>query len=433
MKPLSAYLLALARSVIAFCCLFWAGAALAQDAMKEIENSLVHIVVTAIPVIGDESKPRTEVARGTGFVVSDDGFVLTSYHLIKDIKGIKQGSLEIKASFGPVISSDNNRKPLEPVKSDVAFDLLLLKVDDDGSDFSPVKFARSSEVANLSSSDILMTKGFQRPDNPSKEWTVSDRTNGHIANKNGPAAHLWMVELTMNSGQSGSPIFLRNGHVVGIATADSLINKDSNFMIPAYFADSLLSHIRLGEMQVQIAELTERLNAIETDKVDASIARIGEAETSLTEIQSNFLWSAGITESGSLHNRQIYVEYRRLANKGPEIGSIILNIKPYAVGEEGDSITMGSPKLDFYNKPSDGSQPPNEYDPATRRGKFPIKRALQLVMEHFCETDDLKALQRLSVGVIPVLKDGQTLAKETIAVDFPFDTKECSNVLSPNG
>jgi Trypsin-like peptidase domain len=397
----------------------WMAQASALESVDDkIRKSLVYLEASGL----NETNGTKPVTQATGFLVSSDGFILTTYHLLSELGKVAPGSVQIGANVFK--KTPNPEFVAVPVQAMPEFDLLLLKVSPNAVPFQPLVLGT---LADALSATAVKTSGFPKSANYRPD-------SGSIGSKDTTSGYLWEVnDMPFDFGQSGSPVYTDEGVVVGVAKGQLDGSPGVNYMIPIQFTDSLLATIRLSDMQAQIASLTDRLNELETKKVDESIARIGEAETSLTEIQSNFLWSAGTSESGPVQNRQLFVEYRRLANKGPEISSIILSIKPYAVGEGGDSITMLSPKLEFYNKPGDGSPPPSEYDPVTRRGLFPVKRALQLVMEHFCESDELKALQRLNIGVIPVLKDGQKLAKETIVVDYPFDAKECSDVLSPNG
>lgn len=316
-------------------------AALAQEpAAARVKESLVLLMISGVPDVKTQSgqePAREEFARGTGFLVSQDGFILTNYHLIKKAGGYKPDSVKIFASFGPTVSS--NVEEVQLVKSDKAFDLLLLKAASrDSQAYKPVTFATSSEIMALHSGAAISRVGFPRPENPTlqKNAILSD---GTVSDFNGPDAHLWQIDLTINAGQSGSPIFQTLGgveKVVGIATSDSTINEDTEFMIPAFFADSLLAHVKFAGLEQKYASLEERINTLEKEKVDPSIGRIGEAEDDLKDIQKYFTWT------GVMAGSDLTVKLQKIVSDGPMPQEIKVNVTPVAYSEDGSNVELGS-------------------------------------------------------------------------------------------
>ena len=424
MKQRSELGLLAARIAIACFCFLWAGLAGAQDAAEkaaeQIDKSLVHIVVTAIPALGGQEKPREEVARGTGFVVSEDGFILTSFHLIKNIKpeGIKDQSMEIQASIGPA-DNPGSRRQLQLVKSDIAFDLLLLKGQTMDSPYNPVKFASAADIAKLTPTDELVTKGFQRPENPTEEATLDTRSDGKIVNKNSSSPHLWKVALTLNAGQSGSPIFLEDGRVVGIAAADSAINKHTYFMIPAYFADSLLSHVRMGEMQKQIAELIAKLNKLEKDKIEPAVE-------DLEQVARNFEWTAAVADG------EIEIAYETLTQRGPKIGFVRVSATPIIFKKDGLPELVSSAFVDLDGNSESDDLKPRDFDKEARRAAIATPTLLTKVKNQFCSAGAAYSSDRMRLVIEPFLEDGKALASRTLFVEAIFRKKsECSS--APQG
>ncbi len=391
-----------------------------------VKDSLVHLIVKAIPDVptqpGQEPKLE-EMARGTGFVVSRDGFVLTNYHLVKDLSGYKPGSLVISASFGQ--DEEINRRKLQLVKSDAAFDLLLLKGAEGSATYKPVVFSDSNGIKVLNADSELYSAGFPRAEDPTLQ-TEPVSSRGSVKDRNGPDAHLWNLSLEMNAGQSGSPVFTKNGHVVGIATSDSRINKSTNFMIPAYFADSLLAHVKFAAMEEKYAALEERINKMEKDKIDPSIGRIGEAETSLKEIQSNFMWSAANKQ------QDLNIVFRKLASSGPVIEKLRLSITPSVSNKEGLPVDIGSVNTDFDFDGDPDYFLLTAYDKNTRKGTFSVKAALDVLRRKFCSEGKSFVLDKFTVGIEPFLKDDVALEPEYVTVDYPLVKKGCANAV-PNG
>jgi S1-C subfamily serine protease len=305
-----------------------------------VKESLVHLIISGVPNVNTQTgvePDREEFSKGTGFLVSQDGFILTNYHLMKNAGAYKADKIEIKASFGPTINSAV--EDVQLVKSDKAYDLLLLKVGSrDSQKFKPVVFATSSEIMALQTGAKISLLGFPGPENPilQKNAIAAD---GTISDFNGSDAHLWQINLTTNAGQSGSPIFQAVGgveKVVGIATSDSKINKDTEFMIPAFFADSLLAHVKFAGLEQKYAALEERINTLEKEKVDPSIGRIGDAENDLKDIQKYFTWT------GIMVGSDLTVKLQKIVSDGPMPQKIKVNVTPVAYNADGSDVELGT-------------------------------------------------------------------------------------------
>jgi Trypsin-like peptidase domain len=303
------------------------------DPVSDIEQSLAYIEVIATSIADDGKElPQAVLARGTGFVVSNDGFILTSNHLIKNLPAFKKGSLQIRAGIGP--DGARHLDSVESIKSDAAYDLLLLKAPSDTREYFPVTFASSSEMMDLRKSATLKTKGFQRPEDPTKQATITAPEQGTLSNLNGAPSHFWMVSTTINAGQSGSPFFLENGEVVGIASAKSLINDDTFFVVPAYFADSLLSHIRFAQLQAQIDSIKGQLGEIK-EGLPPIGARLENAETDLSDIGNYLSWS------GSFDKDSLKIDFQKLVADGVTPEKIKASVKPVAFDENNIEIALG--------------------------------------------------------------------------------------------
>jgi S1-C subfamily serine protease len=392
--------------------------AVAQEPQEvRVKESLVHLIISGIPDVNTQSgePDREEFSKGTGFLVSQDGFILTNYHLMKKAGAYKQDKIEIKASFGPTINSDV--ADVQLVKSDKAFDLLLLKVGSrDSQPYKPVVFATSSEIMALKPGAKISLLGFPGPENPvlQRNAILSD---GTITDFNGADAHLWQINLTTNAGQSGSPIFQTVGgvdKVVGIATSHSKINDDTEFMIPAFFADSLLAHVKFSAVETRLA-------ALEAKVEDMKEKDIKPAKKSLDEIQSNFFWSASSSQ------QDIEIFFRKLANSDSNIDKLRLSITPRASNKEGAPVNIGSVDTDFnFDSEPDYFELSN-YNEETRKGKFSIRTALDKIRAHFCLASGVNSMENFTVGIEPFLKGDVALDPEFVTIDYPLVKKGCAN------
>ena len=138
---------------------------------------------------------------GSGFIVSEDGYVVTNYHVI-------EGGNKVT-----VITYDELEHPATVVGYDEVNDVALLKIE--GS-FPCVTIGSSDE---LQVGDQVMAIG-----NPLGELT-STLTVGYVSAKDrmvstdGTAINMLQTDAAINSGNSGGPLFNAKGELVGINTA----------------------------------------------------------------------------------------------------------------------------------------------------------------------------------------------------------------------
>ena len=144
----------------------------------------------------------TGVASGSGFILSEDGYVVTNYHVIEG------------ASSVAVVLHDGKRYPAAIVGYDSTNDIAVLKVEAKGLD--------AVEIG--SSSDLIVGDQVVAIGNPLGELT-STLTVGYVSAKertvstDGTIINMIQTDAAINSGNSGGPLFNMKGQVVGITTA----------------------------------------------------------------------------------------------------------------------------------------------------------------------------------------------------------------------
>ena len=141
-------------------------------------------------------------ATGSGFILTQDGYVVTNYHVIEG-----NGLISVLTSYG-------EQYPAKLVGYDQTNDVALLKVEATG--LQPVTIGRSS---NLIVGDQVVAIG-----NPLGELT-STLTVGYVSamerdvTTEGFAINMIQTDAAINSGNSGGPLFNMKGEVIGITTA----------------------------------------------------------------------------------------------------------------------------------------------------------------------------------------------------------------------
>ena len=141
-------------------------------------------------------------ASGSGFILTDDGYIVTNYHVIQD-------ALEIT-----VTTFDNTSYDAKVVGYDEENDIAVLKIDANG--LTPVVLGDSSK---LNVGDDVVAIG-----NPLGELTFS-LTKGCVSaldrsiTIDNMSMNLIQTDCAINSGNSGGALFNMYGEVIGITNA----------------------------------------------------------------------------------------------------------------------------------------------------------------------------------------------------------------------
>lgn len=186
---------------------------------------------------------------GSGFVISEDGYVVTNFHVI-------DGSDEITVRF-----NDRREYIAEVIGSDASSDIALLKIDE--TNLPVVEFADSGSIEvgewvlaigspfdldYSASAGIVSAIGRSLPNGTGKNYVPFIQT-----------------DVAINPGNSGGPLFNMEGEVVGINS--QILSRSGGFMglsfaIPASVALDVVGQLRergsvsRGWLGVSISDLS---------------------------------------------------------------------------------------------------------------------------------------------------------------------------------
>ena len=145
----------------------------------------------------------TSAAAGSGFILTQDGYILTNYHVV-------EGSNSIK-----VTTYDGTSYDAQLIGYDESNDIAVLKID--ASDLTPVVLGDSD---TLNVGDTVVAIG-----NPLGELTFSLTTgvvsalDRPVTLSTGTTMNLIQTDCAINSGNSGGALFNLYGEVIGITNA----------------------------------------------------------------------------------------------------------------------------------------------------------------------------------------------------------------------
>lgn len=165
-------------------------------------------ITTEVTVQNFFGQTSTSAVSGSGFIISEDGYILTNYHVIEYAD---KGGYEVT-----VMLHDGTRYEASIVGSEESNDIAVLKIDAAG--LTPV---------TLGDSDAIMVGDeVHAVGNPLGELEFS-MTNGHVSaldrvittENGGDAINMFQIDAAVNPGNSGGPVYNAAGAVIGVVTA----------------------------------------------------------------------------------------------------------------------------------------------------------------------------------------------------------------------
>ncbi|WP_297767680.1 DegQ family serine endoprotease [uncultured Roseovarius sp.] len=149
---------------------------------------------------GEGNRPRRSSALGSGFVISEDGFVVTNNHVIESAD-------EIVIEF---FSGDE--LPAEVIGTDPKTDIALLKVKAD----KPLPFVSFGDSDTARVGDWVLAMGNPLGQGFSLSAGIVSARNRALS---GTYDDYIQTDAAINRGNSGGPLFNLDGQVVGVNTA----------------------------------------------------------------------------------------------------------------------------------------------------------------------------------------------------------------------
>ncbi len=213
--------------------------------VEEVSPSVVSIiaskdvpVVTSSPFYHEEDTQRRDVGGGTGFLISEDGLIITNRHVVSD-----------EEAEYTVFTNDGNSFIAEVLDRDPVYDLAVLNIE--GSDF-PVVTLGDSEGIKIGQTAIVIGNALGEFRNTVNVGVISGLGRSIVATDGLVAEVLDDVIQTdagINRGNSGGPLLNLKREVVGINTAMATTAQNIGFAIPINNAkraiDSVIKHGRI--------------------------------------------------------------------------------------------------------------------------------------------------------------------------------------------
>ena len=199
-------------------------------------------------------------SNGSGFLVSEDGYIITNAHNIRD--SFKQPTVITTDIKVRVVIPGGEAYDAEIVGLDTVTDIALLKIE--GQNFKYCSLGNSDEVKvgewaialgnprNLISNDQyqpIASAGIISAVNV--DFSI-DSASGRLLDSKGNLLpdvklldNMIQTDASLNPGNSGGPLIDSNGNVIGINTFTRADSQNLGFAIPINFAKKIANELKL--------------------------------------------------------------------------------------------------------------------------------------------------------------------------------------------
>ncbi|MBR5682282.1 MAG: trypsin-like peptidase domain-containing protein [Ruminococcus sp.] len=192
---------------------------------------------------GWSEEPQTELIRktGTGFIITDDGYIVTNAHVVYDESYDSGEAVEVKVLF-----SDETEHEANIIAFDPETDIAVLKVDE-----TKLKPAVLGDSDELRVGELVIAVG-----NPLGFDLFGTVTSGIVSalnrkiDINEKKMNLIQTDAAINNGNSGGPLLNSCGQVIGINSAKMSSSYSSSASI-----EGLCFAIPIKEAKVIIDDL----------------------------------------------------------------------------------------------------------------------------------------------------------------------------------
>lgn len=285
------------------------------------------------PQYRENGTERKDIGGGSGFLVSEDGLIITNRHVVEDAE----------ADY-TVFTSDGKKYEASVVARDPVHDLAILHIDGNGFPF--LSFSDSQDV-QVGQTAIAIGNALAEFRNSVSVGVISGLsrsiTAGDGAGRSEVLDNVIQTDAAINPGNSGGPLLDIRGKVIGVNVAVVSGSENIGFALPGNIAKRALDSVRdtgrivrpiLGVRYVMIDEALRSENSLSVD-YGALILR-GETAEELAIIPGSPADKAGLVENDIiLEVNGIKLDTRTLASliRDKNVGDTI-TLKILHKGEE---------------------------------------------------------------------------------------------------
>jgi len=180
----------------------------ALTASQAFEKVAPAVVIVSVSGVVDYSGiiPKETEGIGSGFIINEEGYILTNYHVIEGAKEVTvtlSDGREVKAK---VINYDENQ------------DVAMLKINDDTVKVPAVVELGDSDALRPGEEVLAIGTPLSKDFNQTVTGGMVSAVNRNVETSSGAKLNLIQTDAAINPGNSGGPLVNTKGEVIGINT-----------------------------------------------------------------------------------------------------------------------------------------------------------------------------------------------------------------------
>lgn len=206
------------------------------NALKRDVEKMKYNQKVLVSDYNNKVRSTTESYGGTGFLLSNQGYLITNYHVVSSADSIY------------VSDAEGNMLSAELILASRSYDLAILKLSDT-SYASKFKIPYWLAPGDAGLGDRLFTLGY-----PKDEIVYGE---GYLSARSGFRGDTtsWQISMALNPGNSGGPVFTDKGALMGIISGKQNEKEGVAFAVKTEYIRKMADMVsKVMELDIQLPE-----------------------------------------------------------------------------------------------------------------------------------------------------------------------------------
>lgn len=214
-----------------------------EGSIASIANAVSKSVVSIVTSTDQKSflsnETTSQTAAGTGFILSNDGYVATNRHVVSGASKI-----------GVILDDGTAYEDVELVGTDPLNDFAIIKINN-VNNLSPVKLG-DSKTTSAGQQVVAIGNALGAYQNSVTSGIISGKGRSLTATDSGHTQYetlsdMIQTDAAINGGNSGGPLVNAAGEVIGINTAYASQGNNVGFAIPISSVKGIIKNVLSGK------------------------------------------------------------------------------------------------------------------------------------------------------------------------------------------
>jgi len=199
-----------------------------NSAMKITGKGKDQLYLKLYPTTSSDFNTANATSSGTGFALSEDGYIATNHHVIQGNK------IKVRGVKGDFSKSYDARVVIEDKNNDLA----IIKIEDSNfTTLGVLPYKIDNNIADVGASVFVLGYPLRA--------TMGDEvklTNGIISSKTGFQGDItaYQISVPVQPGNSGGPLFDSKANIVGIINAKHALAENASYAIKTSYLFNLI-------------------------------------------------------------------------------------------------------------------------------------------------------------------------------------------------